>query len=137
VTLYDDVAVELAGFRAEAESLMVDTVTVVRQTGALDPVTFEPVGTQVYAGKAKVQTYEAFEKNADIGGGNATVQRYGVHVPVGSFAPAVNDVVTVTSAVHDPHLAGRQYVVRALLHKGLATAYRLLVDDNGAFGEAP
>lgn len=136
MTLYDDVAAALPEFRAQAESLMVDTVTISRASGALDPETFEPVLTEVYAGKAKVQTYEPFERTADVGGGTATVQRYSVHIPVGAYQPLPDDVVNVTAAVHDPNLAGRQYVVRGPLHKGLATAYRLLVDDNGTFGEA-
>jgi len=122
--------------RRMAEKLMIDAVTIGRNTGALDPGTFEPVLTQVYAGKAKIQTYEAFEQNAEVGGGTATVQRYAVHVPVGSYEPKVGDVVTVTTGTLDPLLGGRQYVVRGLLHKSYATAYRLLVDDNDGFGEA-
>lgn len=122
--------------RAFAEAQMLDMVTVSRSTGDEDPLTGLPVLTPVYSGKAKVQTYEAQERAAEVGGGTTTVQRYNVHVPVGSFEPEVGDVVTVAAATLDPNLAGREFVVRALLHKTAATAYRLLVDDNDGFGGA-
>lgn len=125
----------LAGRRL-AESLMVDSVSIRRPTSAIDDETGLPVSTVVYAGRGKVQTYEAFEKTPDVGGATVTVQRYSVHVPVGAYAPAVNDVVTVTAATLDPNLAGREYVVQALLHKSMGTSYRLLVDDNNGYGGA-
>lgn len=121
----------LAG-RAQAESLMVDSCTIGRPGPAVtDPDTGEIThpATQVYAGKAKVQTWEAQESNPEAGGATFTVQRYAVHVPVGSFAPRVDDVVTITSAALDPNLTGRRYRVVALLHKSLATAYRLGVEE--------
>ena len=116
---------------------MVDSVSVSRPSGAVDPITGKPVTTEVYAGRAKVQTYEAFEKQPELGGGTVTVQRYTVHVPVGAYVPLVNDVVTVTAATLDPGLVGRRYVVSGLLHKSFATSYRLLVDDNNGYGGAP
>jgi len=127
----------LGAGRRMAESLMVDSVSVSRPSGAVDPITGKPVTTEVYAGRAKVQTYEAFEKQPELGGGTVTVQRYTVHVPVGAYVPLVNDVVTVTAATLDPGLVGRRYVVSGLLHKSFATSYRLLVDDNNGYGGAP
>lgn len=122
--------------RRMAESLMVDSVSVVRPSGAVDPITGAPVTSAVYSGPAKVQTYEAFEKQPELGGGTVTVQRYTIHVPVGAYVPRVNDVVTVTAAVLDANLVGRRYVVSGLLHKSFATSYRLLVDDNNGYGGA-
>lgn len=115
---------------------MRDSLSIRRPTSAIDDDTGLPISVEAYSGKGKVQTYEAFEKTPDVGGSTVTVQRYTVHVPVGAYAPAVNDVVTVVSAELDPNLAGRVYVVQALLHKSMATSYRLLVDDNNGYGGA-
>lgn len=116
---------------------MVDAVSIGRPTGAVDPITGQPATPSVvYTGKAKVQTYEAFEKQPEVGGGTATVQRYAVHLPIADYVPRVGDVVTVTAATLDANLVGRRYVVQGLLHKSFATSYRLLVDDNNGFGGA-
>lgn len=115
---------------------MIDAVSIARPTGAVNPITGVPVTESVYTGRAKVQTYEAFEKQPELGGGTVTVQRYTIHVPVGGYVPRVNDVVTVTAAVLDANLVGRRYVVSGLLHKSFATSYRLLVDDNNGYGGA-
>lgn len=119
----------LPRLRAMAESLMRDTVKVERRVGKPDPESGVAPMSQVYAGKAKIQTYEAHDSTPEVIGATVTVQRYHVHVPVGSFAPQEGDVVTVTSAANDPYLAGRTYRVEALLHKTNATAYRLQVSE--------
>lgn len=121
----------LAG-RARAESLMLDSCTI-GDLGdpATDPDTGEvttPIDA-LYAGRCKVQTWEAQESNPEAGGAVLTVQRYAVHIPVGSYAPAIGHVVEVSSAALDPNLTGRRYRVVALLHKTLATAYRLGVEE--------
>ena len=121
------------------------TVTIGRSMGALDPETFDPVLTPVYpdpawpedhplkAGPARVQTYEPVQRDVEVGGGQATIQRYAVHVPIESCRPEVGDVVTVTACALDANLVGREFTVRGLLHKSAATAYRLLVDDDNGF----
>lgn len=120
--------------RAAAEALMVDTCTVVRVTGgagALDPETGTKTAgstATVYSGKCRVQTYEAHESTPDSGGHVYTVQRYAIHIPVGT-AIKVDDQITVTAAVLDPDLVGRDYRVVGLLHKSHATAQRLAVDE--------
>lgn len=110
---------------------MVDSCTIGRgdDDGDLDPVTGQIPVVEVYAGRCKVQTFEAYEQTPEAGEFDFTVQRYYVHVPVGEYAPAVGDVVTIVSARLDPHLAGRKFRVVALLHKSLATAYRLAVTN--------
>lgn len=120
--------------RSAAERNMVDLCTVHRVLEGetvTDPVTGvdTPVTVQVYAGRCRVQTYEPHERNPEVGGASATVQRYGVHVPVGSFEPEIGHVVTVTAAALDPYLVGRTFRVVALLHKTAATAYRLGVEE--------
>lgn len=118
--------------RRMAERQMADTCTVQRITSTTpDPLTGVDIPTYatVYAGRCKVQTYEPFEQNPEAGGHTFTVQRYSVHVPVGSFAPAIGQVVTITAAALDPNLAGNVFRVVALLHKTAATAYRLSVEE--------
>lgn len=127
-----ELTAQLLESRADAESLMLDTCTI----GILgDPVT-DPVTDVVttpldplFTGRAKVQTWEAQESNPEAGGATMTVQRYAVHIPVGSYAPEVGHVVEITAAALDPHLAGRRYRIVALLHKTMATAYRLGVEE--------
>lgn len=119
----------LAG-REAAARLMVDACTIGRAgEGDPDPVTGQSPDAEVYAGRCKVQTFEAYEQTPKAGEFDYTVQRYYVHVPVGEYAPAVGDVVTIVSARLDPHLAGRKFRVVALLHKSFATAYRLAVTN--------
>lgn len=127
---------ELSGvlpeLRSMAESLMLDTCTAgVLGAAVTDPVTgvvTTPL-TPLYEGVCKVQTYTPQESRPEVGESPRTVQRYAVHIPVGSYAPAVGHVVEIVTAALDPELAGRRYRVVALLHKTLATAYRLGVEE--------
>lgn len=133
------IAAALPRLRAQAESMMLDTCKVEVVTGTTtDPLTgvVTPTYSTVYGpatephrGRCRVTTYEAHERNPEVGGATLTVQRYAVHFPVGSFAPAKGQVITITAATFDPHLAGRKYTVVALLHKTAATAYRLGVEE--------
>lgn len=113
---------------------MLDSCTVRRvvpgQT-VTDPVTGvdSPVTETVWVGRCKVTTYEPYERNPEVGGSTQTVQRYSVHVPVGSFRPEIGLVVRIESARLDPHLASRDFRVVSLLHKTAATAYRLGVEE--------
>lgn len=141
----DDAAFALSMGRTVAVELMVDACTVGRPNGTpvTDPDTGEVTAplAPVYPdpewpdehpwkhGPCKVQTYEAQESNPEAGGATFTVQRYAVHVPVGSFAPQTGDVVEITATEFDPNLVGRKYRVVALLHKSMATAYRLGVEE--------
>lgn len=119
--------------RRAALALMIDTAQVWRSGGgALDPDTFEPIDSLVYDGPVKVQSYEAFERAAEVGGSTVVVQRYRIDIPVGSFDPKPADVFTITSSVLDPLLVGRRFRVAAPFHKTGATAYRIPVDDLNA-----
>ena len=114
--------------RVAAERDMIDTCTVSPVTGVNESTGAPTLGTAVYTGKCKIQTTQAQEANPEAGGATYTVQRYAVHVPVAAFVPVVGHVVTITAAALDANLVGRQYRVVALLHKTLATAYRLAVE---------
>lgn len=117
--------------RRKAESLMRDTALVTRidPEGPVDPLTGLPTRTPVYEGKAKVQTYEAYEQNPEAGAHSWTVQRYTLHVTVGAFEPQIGDLIEITAARLDPLLTGRKFRVVALLHKSMATAYRLGIEE--------
>lgn len=118
--------------RRAAENLMLDAATVQSVTGTTtDPLTGvdTPTYAAVYTGKCKVQGLDPLERNPEVVGATATVQRYRVDVPVGSFEPAIGQVITITTATLDPHLAGRKFRVVSLLHKTAATAYRLGVEE--------
>lgn len=121
-----------AGRRA-AERNMIDTCRVRTVTGVTtNPLTGASTPTYsapLYTGRCKVATYEPQERNPEVGGATMTVQRYSVHVPVGSFAPAVGQVIEITAAALDPNLTGTAFRIVALLHKTAATAYRLGVEE--------
>ncbi len=139
-----EIAAQLAESRADAESLMVDACTISRVSGVPDEVTGEQTWVVLYpnpawpadhpwkSGKCKVQALDPQESTPDAGGHAFTVQRYRVDVPVGSYKPEVGDVATITASVEDPYLVAREFHVVALLHKSLATAYRLAVTDQVA-----
>lgn len=102
-------------------------------TGKRDPVQVYPDPAwpdthRWHDGPAKSQTYEAYEQNPEAGGHSYTVQRYAVHFPVGSFEPAVGDVVVWTSCPLDPSRVGVRERITAPFAKSLATAQRVFVD---------
>lgn len=114
--------------RKLAELLMVDEVSIVRRTGEQTTDaegSVVDVTEVVYAGRAKVQVVESIPTTGDVAGLDLAVTRARVDVPIsaGPFEP--DDVVTVTAARHDPHLAGVQIRVLAPFNKSMATAQRL------------
>lgn len=123
--------------RALAEALMLDSCTITRVDPDV-PFTTDANGVDhptlltVYAGRCKVQASKAQEANPETGGQVFTVQRYELHVPVGGYAPQVGDVATIAAATFDEYLAGQKLRVESLLHKSMATAYRLAVTDEAA-----
>lgn len=137
-----DIDYAVAEGRAAAEALMVDLCYIARptgvvttdpNTGAVTPGTTPVYGTAAAPAKCKVQAVAAQEQEPDVGGAAFTVQRYRVDVPVAKtaagYAPKIGDVVHMVTVRYDPHLAGREYRVVALLHKSMATAYRLGVEE--------
>lgn len=127
--LGDDLAVALVELREHAASRMLDTCSIRRVAGTTtdaDGVVAPTYSEPIYSGPCRVQTSEPQERTAEVAGATVTTQRYSVHIPVGAYAPAIGDVVTIDTAALDPNLAGRIYRVSGLLHKQ-ATAYRLAV----------
>lgn len=140
-----ELTAQLLESRADAESLMLDTCTIGdpldpetdpdtgEVTTPIDPRYPDPEWPEDHPwkhGPCKVQGLDPQELNLEAGGAVLTVQRYRVDVPVGSYVPAIGDVVEVGTARLDPNLVGRRYRVVALLHKSYATAYRLAVEED-------
>lgn len=121
----------LAG-RREAEALMLDSCTVTRPGPVVtDPVTgaVTPSSTPVYAGPCKVQQTISQASSPSAGLHSFTVQDSRVDFPVAAGPLAVDDVVTITSAVLDPQLVGSVFRVVELFHKSMATAQRTRVEQ--------
>lgn len=115
--------------RVLAEALMVDSCVVTRATdGDPDPVTGAQPRVEVYAGRAKSQTFQAYEQTPESGEARVTVQRYYVHFPVGAFVPEVGDVVEWTDCPLDESRVGIRERVTAPFSKTLATATRVSTD---------
>lgn len=117
--------------RKQAESVMVDTVTITRAgTPTRDPETGTETATTVtvYTGKAKLQTFEPYESKPDGVAHQHVSQRLALHIPVGAGPIAVDDIATVTAAPLDPALVGNSYRIAAPMSKTAATAQRLPVE---------
>lgn len=129
---------DMAEFRALAESNMVDSCTIRRKAGEEtdDDGAVVPTYETVYEGKCKVQSTQTQESNPESVGHSSTIQRARVDLPVAKtvedYKPQVGDLPLIDTATHDPHLAGTEFRVTALLHKTMATAYRLAVTDEVA-----
>lgn len=118
--------------RLAAERLMLDTVLVVRLSdGPDDPLTGAPTKaeTVLYAGKAKRQTYEAYEENPVAGGHKFVVQRYQAHFPIDAFNPRPGDVIRWVASALNPILPGTVDRIPASFKKSFGTAMRLNVDE--------
>lgn len=120
--------------RRLAESLMTDTVRVLRPVGVeVDDLTGKDVPVYapdaVYEGRAKVQTYEPHEQTPAVGGRTTVVQRYHVHLPVSAGPFKAGDRVEVLTSQHNPHLPGTVYRVAGPHEKAQQTAQRVLVDE--------
>lgn len=117
-----------------ANGQMTSMVEVRRFTGetVIDDETLieTPVYRVVYAGVAKVASYEAFEQTPEAAGGVVTVVRLRVDFPVGSFVAKPGDACRVLSDLSDPLLAGRVYrLTVSAPYKSHATAYRVAAEE--------
>lgn len=128
VNLAAEIAAVLPGMRAQAETLMTDTVRVERGGGDPDPLTGLPVLETVYEGRGKVQSFRAYESSRELGGATVTQGRREVHVPWDAGPFEIGDVVTVVESVSS-NLVGFRARVAFPDEKTHQTAQRLLVDQ--------
>lgn len=123
----DVVQGQLARFRAEAESMMVDTITITRgSTRATDPATgvVTTTPTQVYSGKARIRpetSVTAGEQNA--GEARDLLPGVVVSAPL-SVAAQANDTITVTASA-DPGLMNARLRVISVDYGAQITARRM------------
>ena len=132
--LGDDIAAALPELRAQAESMMADTVLVERATGTTpDPVTLEDVTTwaTVHEGVARVQrpgTQPAETVAGEIEFGVSTVL---IQLPLSAVGVKRDDRVTVTALgpLSDPDLLGVVATVKANLTKTHPTKRTLVCEE--------
>lgn len=136
MSLGDDLAAVLPELRANAESMMRDTVKVERATGAVtpDPDTLEevPVYATVHEGNARVQRSgqvapsETVAGEVEFGIGTPLVQ-----LPLSVTGVKRGDRVTVTAvdAKSDPDLLGLVATVMANLTKSHPTKRTLVCEE--------
>ena len=122
--LGDDVAAGLPSFRAQAESLMVDTVLVQQATGetTIDPVTLAevPAFTDVYAGPARIQRPGSLSpRDQVVGDFEFNIEAVLAQLPLSAVGISYGMRLTVTAvgAISDPDLVGLVATVRANLTK--------------------
>ena len=127
--LVDAVRTALPQLRAQAEALMTDSCTIVREGEPVyNPDTNEvEVSTEeVYTGRCRVQVTDSLDvRVVDFGGRAVNTSRVTVSIPVGSEQVAPEDVVTITAAAHNDQLVGKVYRVEGAPEKSHATAIRL------------
>lgn len=118
--------------RAAAERMMVDTVTIDRQTGTTrnettgreDPAYSAPL----YEGKARIQQQRSVSDEDQGGGRTVTILRRELQLPIDATGLQINDRVTVDTS-HDPDLPGRVFRVSSLFGKTHATSRRLAIEE--------
>lgn len=129
------VASIVARGRRAAEALMVDTVTVERQTGTtMDPNTLAevPVLTEIYEGRGRVQRPGGSAARDDVSGatefGLSTVL---VQLPLSATGVLRGDRVSVTAigATTDPDLFGLVATVQTNLTKTHPTKRTLVCEE--------
>ena len=129
----------LPRLRAYAESRMVDTVLIEKQTGTIDDEATGhqvPVWVTVYDGPCRWQQRSQQVALTNSAGGTVTVQQTELHLPVSTSGDVRPDEVvddakvpyraTATVCVNDPARQGIVRPITADMTKTDATARRLL-----------
>lgn len=133
--LGEDVAAALPGMRAQAESLMQDTVLVEVGTGVeLDPDTLEevPEWAEVYAGPGRIQRPGSLSPRDDVVGGvEFGIQAVLAQLPLSAVGIQSGMRVTVEAvgASTDPDLLGLVATVQANLTKTHPTKRTLVCEE--------
>ena len=136
MTVGETLATALPILRAQAESMMRDTVRIERDTGATtqDPVTLEevPVWETVYEGPGRWQRPDTVAAEKVSGEVEFGLNRVTVQLPMSDPATgnaARGQRATCVTAAYDPALVGAQATVLAVPNKTHATMRRLLCEE--------
>lgn len=119
-----DIAAALPELRAQAESLMVDTLLIEDETGetTIDPVTLAevPEYAEVYAGPGRVQRPGSLSPREQVSGGfEFGVKALLAQLPLSAtgITPGMRVTVVAVGATTDPDLLDMVATVRANLTK--------------------
>lgn len=118
--------------RAAAEALMVDACTIKRATGTSTNDTtgvVTPTYSTIYSGKCRIQQTVPVSKPHEVGQAAVWLQRSVLQIPMAAAPALSDDLVTVTSSVLDPNLAGTTYRIRDLGAKTHMTARRYQIEQ--------
>ena len=120
----------LAQGRAAAARGRSDTCLIERKTAETTGATGLPVRTwtTVYEGACRLQTRGNWATSRDIGQAGVVINQAELQLPHDA-EPAVNDRVTITASLNDPHLVGEQFLIRGELPKSDATARRVMIQE--------
>lgn len=136
MSLGSDIAAALPELRAQAESMMRDTVKVERDTGATtkDPVTLEevPVWATVHEGPARIQrTGQVSPREQVVGEVEFGINAVIVQMPLAAVGIEKGHRVTVTALgpESDPDLLGLAATVMANLTKSHPTKRTLVCEE--------
>lgn len=122
-----DIAAALPGLRAEANSRMSESVTVVAFEDGTDETTGDPIRVPVlvrYTGIGRIRWNSREVTNANGPGGPVTVQEPYLSIPFGSPRLFDADEVLVTASTSDPILVGRTFNIQGDAVAGQSTAHR-------------
>ena len=112
---------------------MTDTWLVYRTTETFNQATgqYDAETTTVYSGPGKLQTFEAYEQDAEAAAHVFTLMRQTLHLPVNeaSALVAVDDTAVCTASATDSALVGVEVRVAGVLTKTFKTARRFPVEE--------
>ena len=129
--LGDDLAAALPELRAQAESMMLDTVTITRPGGTVtaEDGTVTTPAPVVYQGRARWKPPTTSATQSEVGAAIIVTTPGEVHIPVGAYVPEPGDIIECAASVFDPSLVGRRTVVRSRFGGSLVTAYRIPIQE--------
>ena len=132
MSLVDDILRALPVFRAEAESLMVDTCLITRGGAVVtdsDTGNVTRTRTTVYEGKCQVQSKNSSTANPEAGGAVFTVVSRQVKIPANSADVKDGDEVEITASLLNSFTVGKVYRVDGFTPDTYDTAFRLPVKE--------
>lgn len=130
--LGDDLAAALPELRAQAESMMLDTVTITRpgETVTAEDGTVTTPAPVVYQGRARWKPPTTTATQSEIGTAIMVTTPGEVHIPASAaYCPQPGDIIECTASVFNPSLVGRRTVVRSRFGGSLVTAYRIPIQE--------
>jgi hypothetical protein len=133
VSLADDVAAALPGFRAQAEALMTDTcrIGVESDGGTRNEVTgkLEQTFTKVYEGPCRFKAGNTGANAIEAAGQSLTEQTATLKLPVSTSGEVRTGMVAImTGSATDPDLVGIRARIKGMFPASGATSRRLPIE---------